>query len=376
MENLKTIRIEELDRSKYSQDILECLKKGDYNKLYDLPKDDRASYEYMMPLLYAVYNEKGTYAVYTYCAESIQKDTKITEEIIEKEPELLEGTPLSRDEDFIKKHIESKPEIAKYMSPLLRNNPEIITEITNTGNEEAILAIASYIQVKSEIDANPELRNDKEYMLNNMENNGEIIAFASEELKNDYDFLKEAYKKSTVAIDYTAEHTDEFGEKGLTAAKDTIIEHYCDKAIQELNEALEENKSQQEEYRAQGETENADAIKRLEKDAKKLKRHIAFVEKIKNGEKDQVRAAKLIKDICAKIPQEYKKATGQMITIDGAIKQRQQEAEKVVTKGDVGEVATDFEQMQGRPGHEVGELKSALEDPTPEMPKENEDPEQ
>lgn len=375
MGNLKTIRIEELERmGKYSQDLLESLKKGEYNKLYDLPKDDRANYDYMMPLLYAVYNENGTYAVYTYCAESIQRDTKITEEIIEKEPELLEGTPLSRDEDFIKKHIESKPEIAKYMSPLLRNNSEIITEITNTGNEEAILAIASYMQLKSEMEANPELRSDKEYMLNNMENNGEIIAFASEELKNDYDFLKEAYKRSTVAIDYTAEHTDEFGEKGLTAAKEVIIETSTDKAIKEFESEI--NKIQQK--LSDSTSKDPDEERRLNLELKRLQRKVRFFERLQGKEIegkpsiDQVKAMKKM-ETCCRLESEYERRIKQVLKIDTAIKEKQQ-----VTTEDIKDTVTDFKEMKENPTGEMEGLKNACTDLTPEvdMIQEEEAPEQ
>lgn len=364
-ENVKSLTIKDLKESgKYSQELLESLTVGKYQELYALSISDRANRDFMEPLLYAVKNEMGTYAVYTYYSENLQDDIVLATQIIQTEPELIEGTPISKNKQFIIEHVDTNPEIISYMSPALKSDIDVIEEICRAGNAHAIEIIGKDTTIVQTILGNPELSDNKEFMASVIEKSGEALAFASQELKNDYEFLKDAYKTNIEAIDYTAEHTQEFGEKGLLAAKEVIIETTSDNAIKGFEAEISKVREQLEICKEEPTLENADAIKKLEMDEKRFQRHIKFIQRIKSGEVDQVKAAERINKYCRGLAPEYRKRLEQMLIIDTAMKQKQQEGEKQVSKEDIGEVARNFGEMDGQlPQGEMGELKRAIEEP-------------
>lgn len=386
--NVEQLVISDLvEEGMYSQELLKDLLLGKYEELYKLPIADRANRDFMYPLLYAVKNTNSTYVVYKYLGENLQDNTKLAAEIIEaKEPELLKGTPVSKNRDFIKEKVETYPELVTYMSPELKNDIEIIGKVYKTENEQAIKAIEPNAKMIAELTQNPALSSDKAFMIDKISQFGEAIQFASEELKNDYEFLKEAYKSNVTdkfemtAIDYTAEHTEEFGEKGLLAAKEVVIETTTDNSIKGFTNARDAKREELNALLKEPSSEKKDEkIKQLQMDEKRFQRHVRFIERIKSGEIDPVRAAKAISRYCAKLEPEYRKRLEQILIIDTAMKQKQQEETKQVTEEDIGEVARNFGEMEGKlPQGEKGELKSAIEEPVieSENPIENDAPEQ
>jgi hypothetical protein len=190
--NVKQLTIGDLvEEGMYSQELLKALSECKYEELYKLPIADRSNRDFMEPLLYAVKNTNSTYAVYKYLGENLQDDTKLAEEIVEaKETELLKGTPVSKNRGFIEEKVEKYPELVEYMSPEFKNDIGIIEKVYKTENEQAIKAIESNAKMIAELTQNPELSNDKMFMLDKISQFGEAIQFASEELKNDYEFLK------------------------------------------------------------------------------------------------------------------------------------------------------------------------------------------
>lgn len=365
----KTIK-ELMLEGRYKKELLEDLMVGKHQSLFQVPIEDRANKEFMEPLLYAVKKEIGSYIVYTYCEGTINDDITLASEIVKEEPKLIEGKPISRNAEFIIENIKNNPEIIKYMSSELKKNPEVIEEICQVGNEQVIESVINDSIIVSAILANPELSNNKEFMSNAIEKEGSAISLASEELKNDYDFLKEAYKSNINAIDYTAEHTAEFGEKGLLAAKEVVIETSSNNAIKGFEQKKESVKKQLEALRTDDTKEHDEEIKKVEMNEKRLQRHIRFIEKIKNGEVDQVRAAQLIEQLCRNLEPEYKKRIQQVLTIDTAMKERVQEGSKKVIGNDIEKVAKDFEKMSGvEPQIEIQVLKEALREPVHEQDK-------
>ena len=372
-----TVTLNELiAKQLYSKELLEALKGGKYQELYTLSASDRANRDYMEPLLYAVKNENGTYAVYTYYAENLQNDTRLAAEIIQTEPQLIEGTPISQNKEFVMAHISSNPNIIGYISPTLKSDVDIIHEVYQIGDASAIEALAqesAKVEIIQTILANPELSNDKEFMTSAIEKSGDAIALASAELKNNYEFLREAYKGNIEAVDYTAEHTEEFGIKGLLAAKEVIIETSSDNAIKGFEDERAKTQQQLEALRADNTPENLETIKKLEMDEKRFQRHVRFIEKIKSGEIDQVKAARRIRDFCAKLDPEYRKRIEQMLTIDAAMKQKEQDAPKQVTAEEIGETARNFGKMEGKtPQSEISVLRDAIEEPVQEEQQDNE----
>lgn len=377
-QNVKSLTIKDLEESgQYTQELLKALQEGKYQEIYRLSISDRSNQDFMEPLLYAVKNDKGTYAIYAYYSETLQDNIVLATEIIKTQPELLEGTPVSRNREFVVENIKENPEIAKYINPSLKNDTKVIEEIYKTGNELAIQAILPNEQLIIAITQTPELSCDKAFMLEKIGEFGEAIQFASEQLKNDYDFLKEAYRANIDAIDYTAEHAQEFGEKGLLAAKEVAIETTSDNAINGFQDELSKVRTQIEAYRAEPTSKNDDAIKKLEMDEKKFQRHIRFIQKIQSGAVDQVKAAERINKYCANLAPEYRKRIEQVLTINTVMQQKQQEGIKKVGKADIGEVARDFGKMEGKlPQTELQELKSAIEEPINESEIETETQEQ
>lgn len=354
----------------YSRELLEALNKGKYQELYTLSASDRANRDLMEPLLYAVRNENGTYAVYTYFSESLQNDTALAAQIIQTEPQLIEGTPISQNKEFVMAHVSSNPNIVAYISPTLKRDTDIIQEAYQTRNANAIEALEQEgVKVKmiQTILDNPKLSNDKEFMTSAIEKSGDVIALASDELKDNYEFLRQAYKVNIEAVDYTAEHTEDFGVKGLLAAKEVIIENSSDNAIKGFTDERDKTQEQLRVLRQENKPENLEAIKKLELDEKRFQRHIRFIEKIKSGEIDQVKAAKRIRDFCAKLDPEYRKRIEQMLTIDTAMQQKEQDSPKQITTQEIKDVATNFEKMEGKtPQSEIREVKDAIKEPAQE----------
>ena len=372
MVNYENITIDYLEKEeKCSTILIQALRESKYKELYTLGTD-RAKREIMEPILYAVKNTNKTFAVFKYCLGEIQKDRILASKIAQDEPEIIKGTEISKDKDFIIENLKNKPELANYMDDTLKNNMEVIEAIYDTGNEEAIKLIAQNERLIMEIMQNPTLSNDKEYMLDKVAEFGEAIQLASPELKNDYDFLKEAYQANEKAIDYTAEHTDEFGEKGLLAAKEVVLETTLDKVVVEANEKLEEYLRKIEEKKLEISMTTGKECEEKQKELKELeleKRHaqttIRFMEKIKNATPEQqARAIELINGECKKMEPEYKKKTGQFLTLNTAMKEKQQ---KSLNAEDIRNVAKDFGKLQGNPKNELGELRDAIKNPEKEQ---------
>lgn len=330
--NRENLKISDLKKSKlYNIKMLEQLEAGDFTGLKQLSADDRNNRQFMEPLLYAVKNELNTYKVYKYYGENLQGDIlrdnkELAVDIVIKEPELIEGTPISRNPQFILEHVQSNPEIIRYMDQHLKTNDIFINELNNKKNS-LITAEVIRIGLVADILSNPELSNNKEFMSNAIKENGSLIEFASDELKNDYKFMRENCTNNNEVIDYVSKHTQEFGKDGLSATKDALVEVSSDKAISGFEE---ENKKIKEKIETNTEQDEI-TLEELLKKNKQLERHIKFFERIKNGEIDPVRAARLIDKFCVNLDEDYKNKIKQLLKLDEAILERE-EQEKVESK--------------------------------------------
>ena len=110
--------------------------------------------------------------------------------------------------------------------------------------------------------------------------------------------------------------------------------------------------------------EDDDKLKELLKRNKHLERHIRFFERIKNGEIDPVRAAKLIDKYCANLDEEYKKELKQLLKIDEAIigkeNEEQKENEEVTIKPSNIEEMTQSASLEGIK-EETGSIRKEIE---------------
>lgn len=332
----KKVRFSDLEASGiYSTAIMNAVK--DIKTLYKLKDlldiDTKKDKDFMEPLLYAVKNEKGTYAIYEYYDESLQKDTKLATEIILTEPELIENTPFSRQKDFILKVAEINPRVISYMSTDLKKDSEFTGELCNLQNSDITKYAAIECKMPEIFVENPELTVNKIFMMQAITQNVNSFEYASEELKNDYNFMKEASRNEKV-IDYVVEHTEQFGKEGLTATKDTLVEISTDEAKHGFEEERKKVKTQIIQAQKEGETEDIDS---LLKRNKQLERHIKFFERIQKGEIDPIRAAKLIDKICHDIEPEFKQKIYKLLKLDEVIiekgKEEQQKSKGLLKSG-------------------------------------------
>ena len=244
--NNRIVTIKDLEKSGiYEQSLLQDLMLGDFKKLLDLPIETRADLDYMEPLLFAVKNELNTFKVYGYYAESLQDNVKLAAEIVATEPNLIEGTPISKNKQFVMDNIEVNPKIIKYMNPTLKSDTKLIQELTNINNPQIRQEIVQNCEMELVMESNPELSNDKEFTSIAINEDVKMLEYASDELKNDKEFLKEKSSENEEVIDYVVNNIQKFGLDGIKgvreSSRDFTIEE-CMNLIDEMAKSGEDNR--------------------------------------------------------------------------------------------------------------------------------------
>lgn len=235
--NNRILTIKDLEESGvYEQYLLQDLKKGDFRSLSDLPIETRTDIDYMEPLLFAVKNDLNTFKVYGYYAENLQDNVKLASEIVLNEPNLIEGTPISRNKQFIIENIEANPKIIKYMSPTLKSDTNLIQELSNINNPEIKQEIAQNCEIALAIASNPELSNDKEFMSTAIDKDVKFLEYASDELRNDKEFLKEKSSQNEKVIDYVVDNIQKFGLEGIKGVRESSRDFTIEDCITLIDE--------------------------------------------------------------------------------------------------------------------------------------------
>ena len=315
-ENSKNVTLKDLRSSGiYDETIIKCLENGDFKVLAQLDIEQQSGKDFMEPILYALKNEYDTYIAYKYYSASLQNDIELAREIIKAEPELIENTVFCNDRQFIQDVVETSPNVIKYMSQELKKDTKFITELYETKNLEALVKDSEAL---SSLLTDKKFCNDKTFMNIAIEQDVNTLKFASEELKNNYEFLKEQSSKNEKVIDYVVHNTKELGEEGLKATKEVV-----------LNKSVEQ---------ATADFEEAKTVQGLdEKEMARLERHIKFMEKIKDDPLKQEKLAKYFKMLqeaherdpennrAPNLNEHYMKRLEQYGLIDGAIVDRQTE---------------------------------------------------
>ena len=328
--DLRRVKIKDLEKSnEYPKHVLDSLKRRKYDdlKIFYSP-DELNDPKIMEPILYSIKNELDTYVIFEYCGEFIQRKPEIAEAVIKTEPNLIEGTILSEDKDFIKRNLNENPNLLYYMSDDLKNDSNFIKECSEIENNK----------VKTIIMNDPELSKDKTFIKENIKDDPSIVLVCDDSLKNDYGTMKELCEENAEVIDYVASNTDMFGKEGLEATKDAVKDKFYDDSLEGFEERLTEIKEQKEKQNEMTEKD----IDELTKEEKRMQRHIRFIkelkEKVDRGEKDPAEVAKKFQAICKNMDPEYKKMLGQYLGIDEAIKEKD---EKEKTNEDVKENEND-----------------------------------
>lgn len=324
-QNTKELKIEDLRKSNmYPEDVIEKIENQDFSALENLiSSSDRENRDFMEPLLYAVKNEYNTYIIFSFLGENLQNDVELALEIIKEEPELIKGTPLSKNKQFILESASINPEVVKYMAPELESDKTFIVDLYKKNNLEITRYIQNSNSIENLITENKDLINDKAFMVAAVAIDAEALKYASSDLKSDKEFIEKACKNNHEVIGYIASHTDEFQKDGLESAKNVLVDVSSNDAIsgfkdesnriKELIEKQSDNNSTKEDLEA------------LLKRDKQLQRHIKFFERIKNGEVDPVRAYRLISKVCANIEPRYKEQIENILSLNSAIVKKEKQ---------------------------------------------------
>ena len=238
--NNRTVKIKDIIESgMYDPELINALTSGRFNYLADLPVELRGNIDYMEPLLYAVRNELGTYNVYQYYTESLQDNEKLASEIIVEEPDLIAGTPVSKNEEFILNNVKTNPKILQYMSPELKSSGEMLEKLNSIDSREVTKEIARSCDIKVAIECNASLSDDKDFMAVAIERDLQSLEYASDNLKNDYEFLKTQSSKQEKVIDYVVDNMNDFGLEGIKGVRESSKDFTVDDCLGIINEMAE-----------------------------------------------------------------------------------------------------------------------------------------
>lgn len=335
----------------YSSDLLEELKNGNYEMMkFMTDVTQRKDRDFMEPLLYAVKNEYATYEVYKYYGENLQEDIELAKKIVVREPELIRESPISYNKQFILEAVEINPKVVMHMSSILKEDGEFVEELCELRDPEIIKYAAKECKMPEVIGENPKLSRDPVFMKEVIKQDVNNFAYLPEEFKNNHGFMKDLCKGNKEVIKYISENTDGFGKEGLIGTKEALVDISTEEAVAGFDEEQRELKEKIEIAR---ETED-DRLEELLKRDKQLERHKKFFERIKNGEVDPVRAAKMIDKYCSNLDEGVREELKQLLKIDEAIVERQKEEEKdkegTVEPKEEGKVVPESKEVAIQPG--------------------------
>ena len=205
----------------YSQELLSSLKSKQFSALKKLPSTYISNPDFMLPLLHAVKNELGTYEVYLYMGDNLQREPSLAKEILKDEPEIFSSSPLSSDKLFILNNIQSIPNLANHMHPSLKADSGFIDELCQSVSPEIAKQIIEETQssrMSPSIDVSSELVNDA--VVASIIADPQNMDLLTEEQKNDYMFISDIVDQNPEAIGYIVNNIDDFGENGIRAATD------------------------------------------------------------------------------------------------------------------------------------------------------------
>lgn len=202
----------------YSDELLQEIYNRNFKNVDKMLEDyQRKDRDFMEPLLYAVKHTYGTYIIYNSYSVGLQNDEKIAMEIIKDEPELIKGTPMSRNSEFILKAAQTNPRVVTYMDKDLSKDiifKEALKETLNIGIN---------IQVMKEV----------------IIQDASLLQYIPEDLKNNYEFIRETSKENYQVVEHIIDNRDEFGLEAIRGAKDTTRELTVEKSMTIVNNMAE-----------------------------------------------------------------------------------------------------------------------------------------
>ena len=237
----KTVTIEDLIASEeYDYQLLEALTQGDIWILDDLTDGQKNDRHFMLPILYSVKNDLDTYEVYRYCGEDIQSDEELTLEVIKEEPHWIEGTPLSRNPRFIKDNLAMQPELIQYVSP------EVKVEVIENNISAERVSVMNYginntfsqeiLEIVNTLRDTPELTKDSAYMENAIIMEASLLNFASQELKNNSEFMLKVATNNPKVIEHVVKDVTNFSLESVSVVRKVSKDFTTDEGLAIIEE--------------------------------------------------------------------------------------------------------------------------------------------
>ena len=219
--NLADVTFAKLREIGYDETILRAVETENFESLRgnEILRDKKMA----ELLLYACINSRDPrmYPIYAYLQADVQAqllaETHITNNILQNAPEVIKDTPLAGDKVAILNNISSNPEIVAYMSDKLIEDKQFIVEVTQQSPE----ALNEIID-----------KHSVEYIINN-----------NPELSNNYDFFKQAAKHDKEIIKDAIENHDKLGEEAIKGIKDAAIENAKEDVMNAFSEEEKEQKT-------------------------------------------------------------------------------------------------------------------------------------
>ena len=218
---------------RYDLNLIKYLKRGDMSAILLYTKEpEREDRTFMEPLLYAVKHDLNTYEVFKYCNEKLQRD--VAREVIKEEPELIAETPLCKDVSFILKNAKFAPEIVRYADESVFEDSLVVYSLCLVSkrvasevlsNTKADIRVAMGEEIQETYGTGnfklPALSNDRNFISAAIQEKGaDFLRYASEEIKNDFNFLREQAENNSEVIDYVVDHLSEFGKESIEAVRE------------------------------------------------------------------------------------------------------------------------------------------------------------
>jgi len=240
--NQAEVTFESLRETGYNEEVLNAVKNESFESLRgnEFLKDIEAA----KFILYACVNARVemNYSIYAYLQEDVQmgllSETNISNNILQIAPDVIENTPLAKDENAILANVNDNPEIVKYISNDVVDKPAFVSELVDKSPEVAKEMLEKY-PVEKLIATNPELATNPAFMAEAIARDVTVIKFANEEIRNNYDVFAKAAKENSQVADYMLQYIGSFGEEAVRGAKDGTTESVREDTVATLKEASE-----------------------------------------------------------------------------------------------------------------------------------------
>ena len=224
--------------------LIEALRNKNFKELNSLG-DKLNDFNFMQPLIYAYESEMGTYELFLHSGPVVQKEMAV--EVFQKEPSLILETDLVNDKQFIESKLKECPQILEYIPEEIKNDAQVSRKIEELRMEEEGPDLTSLLEpslidiLTGQLDENPDLGSDEEFMTGAIQSDPSFIELAAKELKENFDFMREQSRGNQEVIDLVAQKADEFNLDAISAVRESSRELTLDDCMNLVDQYIERN---------------------------------------------------------------------------------------------------------------------------------------